>query len=302
MNAHAVIESYVADVVRRLPARERDGISLELRGLLGEMLEARAEQAGRPADDALVLALLREFGAPADVAARYRTPGTVIIPADQTRSFVLVALIGVALQWALTLPEVFNGGSFAAWYLTNGLGALWWPGFMLMFAFIGAGLRSKGWFQRKWQPRIVDPDRVNRGLLGFGLVWYVFGVSMMVALPWIVDLLPVHVGRALAIDPQFLRVRAWPVLALWLGSFVVWVQVLRQGRWTVALRRVEMAITGGFILLMSWWITAGPIMQNTMADKTAKGALVLVILLLMLDIAINLHRQRSHARLPRLAG
>lgn len=302
MNTHAVIDSYVADVVRRLPSRDRAEISLELRGLLGEMLDARASEAGRPADDAMVLQLLREFGAPTDVAARYRAPGTVIIPAEQTRSFVLVALIGVALQWALTLSEVFNGGSFAAWYLTNGLGALWWPGFMLIIAMIGAGLRRQGWFQRSWQPRIVDPDRVNRGLLGFGLFWYAFGVSMMVALPWIVDQLPGPVGRALAIDPQFLRYRAWPVLLLWLGGFVVSLQVLRAGRWSVNLRRLELAFTVGFIALMGWWIADGPIMQSAAADKTAKACLALVIVFLLIDIAAKLHRQRAHLKAPRIVG
>lgn len=302
MKTQDVIDSYVADVVRRLPARDRDGISLELRGLLAEMLEARAADRGRAADDALVLDLLREFGAPADVAARYRAPGTVIIPADQTRSFVWVSLIGVALQWALTLPEVFNGGSVGAWWLTNGLGALWWPGFMLMMAMIGAGFRRLGWPRKTWQPRIVDPERVNRGLLGFGLIWYILGVSMMVALPWIVDQLPGPVSRALAIDPQFLRQRAWPVVALWLGSLVLWVQVLRQGRWSRVQRHIEMALSAGFILLMTWWIAAGPIMQSAVADKTAKASMGLVIVLVLVDIVAKLYRQRGHLKSPRVIG
>ena len=96
MNANDVIESYVADVIRRVPLKERNDIGFELHTLLTEMLDERAQEAGKPADDAMVLAMLREFGAPADIAARYRAPGFVIIPPEQTRSFAWLSLSGIA--------------------------------------------------------------------------------------------------------------------------------------------------------------------------------------------------------------
>lgn len=89
MNPNDVIEAYVADVMRRVPGRERNDIGLELRDLLTEMLADRAGAAATPADDALVLAMLRGFGSPAEVAARYRPAGVIIIPAEQSRSFAL---------------------------------------------------------------------------------------------------------------------------------------------------------------------------------------------------------------------
>ena len=42
MDPQALIESYVDDVVRRLPRRQRSDVGLELRSLLGEELAARA--------------------------------------------------------------------------------------------------------------------------------------------------------------------------------------------------------------------------------------------------------------------
>ena len=39
MNPNDVIESYVADVIRRVPMKERHDIGMELHALLGEMLE-----------------------------------------------------------------------------------------------------------------------------------------------------------------------------------------------------------------------------------------------------------------------
>ena len=67
---HPVIDSYVDDVVRRLPRALRAEISAELRGLLSEMLDARAAANDGIADDATVLAMLHAFGAPEDVADR----------------------------------------------------------------------------------------------------------------------------------------------------------------------------------------------------------------------------------------
>ena len=157
MNPNDVIEAYVLDVMRRLPGRERNGIGLELRGLLADMLAERAESHANPADDALVLAMLRDFGTPAEVAARYRPPGVVIIPAEQTRSFVLLSVVGIVLQWALTLPRVFQGAPLAGWWFSWGLGALWWHGFLAMLAVIAAGIRQTGLFKPGCRPRVVDP-------------------------------------------------------------------------------------------------------------------------------------------------
>src|SRR5690606_26021239 len=161
-----VIRTYVAEVMRRLPGRERQEVGLELHGLLGEMLADRAQSAGTPADDAMVLAMLREFGTPAQVAERYHPAGAVVIPAMQTRSFALFAFGGVALQWGLTLPRVFGGDQpLVAWWFSAGLGALWWPGLMVMSALVAALIRSHGW-QPAWRPRMVDPERVNRPEIG----------------------------------------------------------------------------------------------------------------------------------------
>ncbi|MES1197221.1 MAG: hypothetical protein ABUL55_01225, partial [Pseudomonadota bacterium] len=60
MDPKAVIESYVDEVVRRLPAADRNDVGFELRDLLAEELANKADEAGRPADEAMTLALLRD--------------------------------------------------------------------------------------------------------------------------------------------------------------------------------------------------------------------------------------------------
>lgn len=303
MNPNDVLDAYVADVIRRVPANQRSELGLELRGLLAESLADRAQSQARPADDALVLALLREFGTPAEVAARYLPPGTIIIPADQTRSFALLSLAGVGLQWALTLPRVFAGEQhLSAWWLTWGLGALWWPGFMAMMALAATGLRQMGWFTPTWRPRIVDPDRVSRGLLGFGLAWYAIGVTLMVCLPWLVPVMPGALPQVFAFDPAFLHDRAWPALLLWAVDFALLAFVLGQGRWSPRLRQLDLAFTMAWLALLCWWLATGDFFLAEPSNDGARGAIALLVVIVVLDLAVKLHRRRTAIRLPSLVG
>jgi len=96
MRPDDLIAGYVADVAEQLPIRMRSDVALELRSLLQEDLEARAEAAGRTPDEAMTLEMLRAFGHPSRVAERYHPEWSIIDPGD-TRSFVLAGVIGGAL-------------------------------------------------------------------------------------------------------------------------------------------------------------------------------------------------------------
>jgi hypothetical protein len=96
MNATDVIDSYVHDVARRLPLGKRADVALEPRALLTDDLGFRADAEGRPPDGDLAVAMLDDFGRPADVAIRYYRPFTVIAPSD-TWNFLVAAVAGGAL-------------------------------------------------------------------------------------------------------------------------------------------------------------------------------------------------------------
>ena len=305
MNPNDVIESYVVDVMRRVPAKERNEVGLELRGLLTEMLEGRALAAGRAADDAMVLAVLREFGTPTEIAARYHPPSMqaaiVVIPAGQTRSFAIWSICGMALQWALTLPRVFDGSQpIAAWWFGSGLGAFWWPGFMAMMSLMAGWLHSRGMFLPKWTPRTADPDRVNRGGMIAGLAAFAFGMTFMIALPWLAGLLPPHLTHVFAFDPDFLQARAWPVVVLWLMSFASLSLVLRNGRHTVLTRRLELGVSLAFVVLIGWWLAAGNIFIEQATNDGARGGLGLVMVIMLIDIVVKLYRGRPRIDAPRI--
>jgi hypothetical protein len=302
MSTNDVIDAYVGDVVRRLPRAGRNEIGFELRQHLVEMLAERAEAQGRDADDAMVLNLLREFGAPAEVAARYAPPGPAAIPAEKTRSFAIVSLVGIGLQWALTLPAVFQGQSLAGWWLTWGLGAFWWPGLVAMLSLAEAWLRHAGWIRPAWRPRVVDPDRVERGPTAFGLATIALGAAFMIALPWLARLMPAPLPQVFAFDPEFLRARAAPVVLLWAATFVVRAVALSRGRWTAALRRVDLALSLAFVGLLVWWLLAGPIFQAPATDAGAKGAIGLVLFFIALDLGVRAVRRRPRLRAPKVAA
>ena len=136
MTPQAVVEAYVSDVASRLPRARRNDVALELQALLGEELQGKADAAGRAADEAMAIELVHAFGAPDDVADRYRPAGFTIVPATRSTKFAAIAFGGVALQWLITLPAALletpePGREFVAlggWWLTHGIGALWWPG------------------------------------------------------------------------------------------------------------------------------------------------------------------------------
>src|SRR5690349_7408782 len=105
MNADQLIESYVSDVVRRLPRRQRGDVAVELRALLGEEMVGRVADRGSAQEGATsadAMALLTSFGRPAEVAARYRPALTIIDPAD-SRAFLKASVVGVALIWLVGL-------------------------------------------------------------------------------------------------------------------------------------------------------------------------------------------------------
>jgi len=67
-----LIDRYVTEVGKRLPlVRGRVDIEKELRSTLEDMLEDRAQKSGKPADEAMEIELLKEYGAPQKVAETY---------------------------------------------------------------------------------------------------------------------------------------------------------------------------------------------------------------------------------------
>lgn len=319
MNPDAIIETYVGDIVGHLPRKQRKDVAYELRSLLADELQGRGADAGRAPDAAMTLELLTAFGRPADVADRYRPAGfTIIRPADAPR-FAAIALIGVALQWVLTLIVTYAtpvdpslpGGDWLSrlgtWWLSWGLGSFWWPGFLVTMYLVAAAIaarREARGESGEWRPRRVsdiDRDRVSRPIMVLYIALGVVGASVVIALPMLAILapsLPGPVLAAFAFDPGFLAWRAPWVLLLWAASLALGIAVLVAGRWTRLTRQIAIASDAAWIALLVWWVAAGPIFVSESADSTTKLCLIVLIAITVIDLVVTVRRVTASIAAP----
>jgi hypothetical protein len=222
------------------------------------------------------------------------------------------------VQWVLSLIAIYStpvdaaapGGDWLSrlgtWWLTWGLGAFWWPGFIVSIATIAALVAS-----RRAQPdaaagaepgaervrtptvAVVDRDRINRAglllMIGLGVV----GAAIVLALPALAHWapwLPQPAITALALDGGFLAVRAPWVLALWAASLATAVAVLVAGRWTRTTRLVSVVSSVLWAGLLLWWILGGAILVSPFGDSVAKACLGALVLLIGIDAVITARR------------
>ena len=138
MNANDVIEAYVRDVAVRLPRRQRNDVAFELRALLREALQDKADAAGGEADAAMAVALCNAFGQPADVAARYRPRPTLhIIDPMDAHVFVRAAVVGSVVIAGAGLLELFQQPAatepgialqaLGGWLMRTLMSSIWCP-------------------------------------------------------------------------------------------------------------------------------------------------------------------------------
>ena len=315
MNPNAMIESYVDDVVRRLPFRQRRDVGFELRSLLGEELQARADEAERPADEAMVLALLNGFGRPEDVAERYGPSGFTIIKPAAAPAFGWACLIGVAVQWALSLPAVLTSpptygevpGSIgdilthlSRWWLTWGVGAFWFPGFLVVVAIIAAWIGQLRPDRSAWTPpRVLDRDRINRPFMALGLVAWAGYMVLLAGEPLLLDALPRPLAAVFTFDDGFLSSRGPWLFPVWIGQFLVCVVALKEGRWNRRTRLLNDGFAAALCGVLAWFVVAGPIFQAKFADDMTKLLVCLTVLLSLISLGINLYRQPAHSGLPK---
>ena len=174
-----LIDKYIAEVGKHLPRKNRADIEAEIRSTLEDMLEERS-QGEDPADEETVLALLKEYGAPREVAAKYKTHQYLIGPRlfplfELVVKIVFAVVAGASLiglsvdlsQTGLTGPEFIS--ALGKWFggLFTGLIAAF-GNIALVFAIIER-TKAADEFEKEikdWDPKDLqrepDPDLVDR--------------------------------------------------------------------------------------------------------------------------------------------
>jgi hypothetical protein len=307
MTPDEVIDCYVADVARRLPGSKRNDVAYELGALLREELRGRAGDTGRLPDEAMALELLRGFGHPVEVADRYRPPGVTFIKPSESRVFALLSLGGVALQWAVSLPLAFAALKpdddrlivLGRWWVSYGLAAFWWPGFLVVIAMIAAWISQNAKAAAPWRPRAIDRDSINRAAWILGIAAAGAGTAFLVMLPWAIDNMPnPHLAAALRFDPEFLNERAPVVLAFMLGHIALYVMLVVEGRWRKLTRSLDITISLAIAAILLWFVVAGRIFESQPADETTKAALAFLVLIILVDVGFKMWRAQARIRPP----
>ncbi|MGH8049267.1 MAG: hypothetical protein ACREPB_01255 [Arenimonas sp.] len=312
MTANEVIESYVTDVALQLPRKQRNDVAFELRALINEGLQDKAEDAGRAIDAAMATEFLNAFGHPETVAARYRPALNIINPADGLK-FLRVTFIGLAIIWGLGFLQLLQSASevgylnaIGQWLGGTVVGSLWWPGVLV------AGFGMTEWTRRRWpQNQEWKPkanDRIRGGRLGMvmGLIGIVFGLYVLAEPRWVLDVVwgghaaPVAY-QALTYTDSFLQLQGPILFALILFNIPFFIAVIVKGKHTPLLRRVETASSLVTCAVMVWVILDGPIFMTATSDGTTKLLMLLIVIVSLLMMAIEMYRNvrpRPNAQVP----
>lgn len=276
-----VIESYVRAVAAQLPGKQRADVAAELRALLAE------ELAG--GDEAAALALVRRFGRPSEVAARYHTPYTIVDPVD-TRSFVLAAVVGALLIPTTNqrLPFSIDSATAQVWFLA------WLGALVILFAL-------KSWAARRWpdsfrwKPSPVrDDDRVQwLAQVALIAILAFYEAAYLWPGPVISLLSGGHVDPGLLVYTQDF---ANPLRMLWFALVVPLLIALEamvtvQGRWSRLTRTSEIML---FLLAgtqLGWHASYGDIFANAGADRGARMACQLLGAAFVLTAVYKMYRE-----------
>lgn len=304
MTANDVIESYVTEIALQLPRKLRNDVAYELRALLNEGLQDKAEEEGRDADAAMAIEFVRAFGRPEEVAARYRPSMTIIDPADGQK-FLRISIIGLVVIWCLGLLEGFQRPvhSFGDFLLVLGhwwggvvIPSLWWPGMLITGFGISHWLGQRRPQSKEWKPSGSDPTWVNRTARVMAVIAMLFGLYVISNPSWVLDFFwNGHAApaayEALTYTDTFLHRQAPWLFFLIAFNILTFVIGLLRDRWSAFVQRFETVSIVAGSLLMLWTALDGPVMKSQMSDTTCRAILFLIAVITLAGIAIQLYRK-----------
>lgn len=113
MTTEEMIERYIYDVVRRLPADQRNDTGLELRSLVDDMLEERGDNGKTRQENAEDI--LCELGAPSALAGKYRGDKKYLIgPKYYEQYWFVLKIVLIAVTVGMVIAAIVQG---VAWMI-----------------------------------------------------------------------------------------------------------------------------------------------------------------------------------------
>ena len=124
-----MINLYLAEIEKHLPARNREDVLKEIQSTLMDMIEDRNSDSEQPPNDDLIISVLQEYGKPRQVAQKYIKYTSLIGPRMyptylQVLKIVLAVLAGINLIGIIITIATFSGTSLAFETIAQVIGGL----------------------------------------------------------------------------------------------------------------------------------------------------------------------------------
>lgn len=239
-----LVTRYLAAIRRRLPAETALDVSAELREAILSAIEAKEDSLGRAASPDEVGQVLKEFGHPVVVAARYAGNDYVIGPKYYPWFWYIQRIaVGAALAIAFSISAIRALGSEepmrAVMRGINGAveAGVWAFGVVTILFVLAERFKfDMGWAE-KWDPKQLPRDQVRqpKGLFETGvtvafdaifLLWWVKLVQFPNELP-----MKDGASAAVSFSPAWDAVY-WPILVLAAAALVVHLVDLVRPAWS----------------------------------------------------------------------
>ena len=281
-----LVDRYISAVSDILPAKQRKDTVTEIRSLIQDALDDRSKTEGRPPDDEMMVAVLRQFGSPEKIVAPY-LPEKYLIGPRLFPIFLMVIRIALPLIAVLALVGVWIGnipaGSITAVEVLTNLvksigNALYavvqaFGNIVLIFAILQWVLPEFKTKAKEWDPRslkaISQPDKIKRGEL---ITEIIFSMVGLIIFTFYLDRVGIYnnINGLWTFTP--ILTSAFNAYVPWLDLFWVLTIVLdaillRKGSWEVGTRVFS-------ILMSAFSITlAASFMSHIQYLYTLRGAL-----------------------------
>jgi len=254
-----LIGRYVAEVGRHLLlVKGRKDIENELRSTLEDMLEERAQAAGKPADEAMQIEMLKEYGAPAKVAETYNPNPYLIGPRIFPFFMFILKIVVAAVTLGLTIAtgiQIMSASPMTApeLFTTIGKGLLnivsaciaAFGNLALIFALIeryAPASEFKMDEEKEWDPASLkkepEPNDVKIWEPILAIVFTFIAISIFNFNPQLIGVYYLD-GNDWNVIPLLSEAffRWLPLMNIgWVAEIVLNGMLLRTGKWTISTR------------------------------------------------------------------
>lgn len=284
--AMELIERYVYAIGKRLPKKQREDVKNELRSLLMDALEDRSRTSSDAFSEEEQVAVLQEFGPPAEVAARYTPKPQYLIGPRLFKTYkeVVGIVLGVtALGILISLIVNLAQGDGNVWFILRQVGHAWTSylssaaggigSVTIVFAILertlpDAELDSLSGRDEPWDPRSLpvlaeDHDQIQSGGIIAGICFIILALVIFNFFPEKMRIVYLTTQQETAWLPLFSTEALQAYLPLWnlagLGLLGLNIYLLRQRRWQPVTRIVDMALTAFCMVILVRMLT-GPLL------------------------------------------